>query len=132
VTAEEYRALARRFLEAQARRDLEALDEMLAPDFVDRSLLPGQGPRREDYMRSVAEILAIFSNVSLSIEDQIVEGDKVATRYTGRSVHRGEFMGAAPTGEEADYSAIHIHRMAGGPGPDLLHASRVYSSLQRG
>ena len=112
--SEENKALARRFLEAQAKGDLNALDELMAPDFADRSLLPGQEADREGYKRSVAEILAVFTNISLTIEDQIAAGDKVATRYTGRSVHLGEFLGAAPTGEEADYSGIHIHRMSDG------------------
>jgi serine phosphatase RsbU (regulator of sigma subunit) len=112
--SEENKALARRFLEAQAKGDLNALDELMAPDFADRSLLPGQEADREGYKRSVAEILAVFTNISLTIEDQIAAGDKVATRYTGRSIHLGEFLGAAPTGEEADYSGIHIHRMSDG------------------
>jgi len=114
MSAEDNKAIARRFLEAQAKGDLDMLDELLAPDFVDRSLLPGQAPDRESYKQSVVEILASFSNIGLTIEDQIAEGDKVVTRYKGRNVHRGEFMGVAPTGEEADYSAIHIHRIAGG------------------
>src|SRR5919202_4469228 len=92
-TEEKNKALARRFLEAQAKGDLVTLDELLAPDFADRSLLPGQEPDREGYLRSVAEILDVFSNVELTIEDQIAAGDKVATRYSGRSIHRGEFLG---------------------------------------
>ena len=48
-SAEENKALVRRFLEAQAKGDLETLDELMASDFVDRSVLPGQGPTREDY-----------------------------------------------------------------------------------
>src|SRR3954466_5180682 len=95
MSTEENKALVRRFLEAQAKGDLETLDELLAPDFADRSLLPGQEPDREGYLRSVAEIIDVFSNVELTIEDQIAAGDKVATRYTGRSIHRGKFLGAA-------------------------------------
>jgi hypothetical protein len=44
---ENNKALARRFLEATARGDLEAMDEMMAPEFADRSLMPGQEPDRE-------------------------------------------------------------------------------------
>ena len=44
---EKNKALSRRFLEATARADLDAMDEMMAPDFVDRSLMPGQEPDRE-------------------------------------------------------------------------------------
>ena len=67
------------FMEADAKGDIEAMDELLAPDFVDHSLLPGQDPDREDYMRAVAEYHAIFSNPRFIIEDQVAEGDKVVT-----------------------------------------------------
>jgi ketosteroid isomerase-like protein len=43
---EKYKALSRRFLEATARADLDAMDEMMAPEFADRSLMPGQEPDR--------------------------------------------------------------------------------------
>ena len=108
------KALARRFLEAQARGDMETLDELMAPDFIDRSLLPGQKPGREDYKRSLAEMLSVFINTGFAVEDQIAEGDMVASRFTGKSVHRGRFLGADPTGEETSYSGIHIHRIADG------------------
>ena len=44
---ENNKALARSFLEATARADLDAMDEMMAPEFADRSLMPGQEPDRE-------------------------------------------------------------------------------------
>src|SRR5829696_7490792 len=44
---ENNKALARRFLEATARADLDAMDQMMAPEFADCSLMPGQEPDRE-------------------------------------------------------------------------------------
>ena len=44
---ENNKALARRLLVATARADLDAMDEMMAPQFADRSLIPGQRPDRE-------------------------------------------------------------------------------------
>jgi steroid delta-isomerase-like uncharacterized protein len=114
MSAEENRALARRFLEAQAKGDLNALDELMAPDFVDRSVLPGQGSSREDYKRSVVDMLGAFRNSSFTVESQIAEGDLVASRFTGRSVHRGTFLGVAPTGEETPYTGMTFHRIADG------------------
>src|SRR5688500_11921370 len=74
--AEENKAIARRFLEeTMAKGNLDVIDELAAPDFVDRSLLPGQGPTREDYKRSVAEMLDVYSITSFTIEEQIAEGD---------------------------------------------------------
>lgn len=110
----EQKAVARRFLEAQAKGDMETLDELLAPDFVDRSLLPGQKPGREDYKQSLANMLSVFSNTSFTVEAQIAEGDQVVSRFMGRSVHRGKFLGVDPTGEETSYSGITIHRITDG------------------
>ena len=101
MSAEENKALVRRFLEATTVADLSAVDEVLAPDFVDRSVLPGQGPTREDYIRGVAEDRAGVSNLRLNIEDQVASGDKVITRYSATRTHdRGPHLGIAPTGKE--------------------------------
>jgi predicted ester cyclase len=115
VSAEENKALARRLVEAQSTGDLEVLGEVLASDFVDRSLLPGQEPDREGFKRSVAEMAAPFSHQRVTIEDQIAEGDKVLTRATSYAVHdQGEFLGMPPTGEEWVFTTMLVHRIVGG------------------
>ena len=115
MSVKENKALVRRFVEAQANADLDTLDELLAPDFVDHSLQLDQEPGREGFMRSVAEEPAVFSKVRANIEDQAAEGDKVITRLTLSRLHdRGEFLGVAPTGMEIKTSAIVIHRIEGG------------------
>jgi serine phosphatase RsbU (regulator of sigma subunit)/predicted ester cyclase len=112
---EKNKALARRFMEARAKADLNAIEEMMAPNFISHGLLPGQQPGREGLKRSIAEIAATFSNRRRFIEDQVAEGDKVVTRYTLRATHdRKEIMGVAPTGREVTYKAIVIHRISGG------------------
>jgi len=116
MSAEENnKVLVRRFVEAQANADLNALDELLAPDFVDHSLQPDQDPGREGFIRSVAKEPTIFSNVRANIEDQVAQGNKVITRLTMKRLHdRGEFLGLAPTGMEIKTSAIVIHRIERG------------------
>jgi len=112
VAAEENKALVRRFVEAQVKADLDTLDELLAPDFVDHSLEPGQDAGREGYMRALAE--EIFSNQRTIIEDQAADGDKVISRLTINRIHDGgEFMGVAPTGMPFQSTAIVIHRISG-------------------
>src|SRR5215217_6094309 len=113
---EENKALVLRFFEARVKTDLDALDKMLAPDFVSHTkLLPSQQPDREGYKWSVAEFSAAFSDVRFNIEEQVVEGDKVVTRYTVHATHdRKELLGVAPTGREMASMAIYIHRISGG------------------
>jgi serine phosphatase RsbU (regulator of sigma subunit)/predicted ester cyclase len=108
-------ALARRFLEARGKGDLEAIEQMMAPDFVDHTLVPGQEPNREAYKRQVAEYAAAFSNLTYTIADQVAGADKVVTRFTVSGTHdRKVLMGVAPTGREATNMAIAIHRIVGG------------------
>ena len=54
MSAEENKALVRRFFEAQVSGDLHAMKEMMGVDFVDHSVLPGQDPGREGYLRMEA------------------------------------------------------------------------------
>src|ERR687898_493583 len=117
VSSEEEKnmALVRRFQEAEAKGDLDMLDELLAPDFVDHSLLEGQEPGREGYKRQLAEQHAALSDVRCIIEDQLAKGDKVVTRITWHSIHdRGEYRGLAPRHKEVVVTAMSIHRIAEG------------------
>jgi serine phosphatase RsbU (regulator of sigma subunit) len=115
VSVEENMALARRFLEARGKGDLDALEHMMASDFVDHTLAPSQAPNREGYKRQVAEYSAAFSNVRFVIEDQLAAGDKVVTRFKLHATHdRGELMGIAPTGRELTDMVIAIMRISEG------------------
>jgi len=116
VWPEENKALVRRFLEAQGTSDLQTLDELLAPDFVDHTLLPGQDPSREGYLRAIAEDHAALSDISTTIEYQATDGDDIViTRYTAHSIHdRGTLLGMEPTGKEWKLTHIDIHRISRG------------------
>jgi predicted ester cyclase len=110
---ENNKVLVRRFIEESTKGNLDVIDELLAPDFVDRSLLPGQGPTREDFKRSVAEILDDFSTTSFTIEEQVAEGDTVVTKYRQSGVQRREIMGVPPSGKEETGGGVYIHRISG-------------------
>jgi ketosteroid isomerase-like protein len=114
--AEENMALARRFMEARVKGDLDALDEMMTPDFVSHSkLLPDQGPDREGLIWATAQFTAAVSNASVHFEDQIVQGVKVVSRFVVHATHdRGKLMGVAPSGRKLTYMPILIHRIEGG------------------
>ena len=112
---EKNKALVRRFLEAHAEGDLATLEGLLAPDFVNRSALSGQGSDREGYLRSAAGYHAAFSDIRYVIEKQVAEGDEVVTSFTQRSTHdQGEWLGFVPTGKEDQALTILIQRIVGG------------------
>jgi serine phosphatase RsbU (regulator of sigma subunit)/ketosteroid isomerase-like protein len=116
MSVEENMALVRRFFEARVKTDLDALDKMLAPDFVSHTrVLPGHKPDREGYKLTIAEYAATFSNRRFIVEEQIAQADKVVTRFSVHVTHdRKAFLGVAPTGRETTYKTIFIHRIEGG------------------
>jgi serine phosphatase RsbU (regulator of sigma subunit) len=132
-SAEENMALARRFLEARGKADLDGMEQIMAPDFVDHTLAPGQQLDRERYKRSVAEYVSAFSNIRILIEDQVAGGDKVVTRFVGRSTHdRGEIMGVAPTGMELTNRVIVINRIVEGKIAEEWGVGTSISELREG
>ena len=112
---ENNKVLIRRFLEAHAKGDLDTLEEMLAPDFVNHNLIPGQQPGREGYLRSFTEYHAAYSHTRYVIEKQLAEGDEVVTTFAVSATHdRGEWMGFVPTGRKFEALLVLIHRIVGG------------------
>jgi serine phosphatase RsbU (regulator of sigma subunit)/predicted ester cyclase len=117
VSSEEEKnmALVRRFFEAQANADLDTLEELLAPDFVDHSSFADQEPGREGYKQQVEKQIAALSEVRCIIEDQLAKGEKVVTRITWRSIHdRGQYFGLMSRGKEVEVTSMAMHRIVGG------------------
>lgn len=48
------------------------------------------------------------------IDDVIVEGDRVVTRFTSRGTNLGEFLGNPATGNHVEISEVCVHRIAEG------------------
>jgi serine phosphatase RsbU (regulator of sigma subunit)/predicted ester cyclase len=114
MSAQKNKALVRRFLEAHAKGDLDTLEQMLAPDFVNHNLIPGQRPGREGYLQSFTEFHAAYSHTRYVIEKQLAEGEEVVTTFAASATHdRGEWMGFVPTGREFKALLVLIHRIVG-------------------
>jgi steroid delta-isomerase-like uncharacterized protein len=114
VSSDERKATVRRFFAAIEARDADALaDDLLAPDYRLRfDSLPEMG--RDEAIGFFVAFVAAFPDIRHHIEDQVAEGDRVATRLTVRGTHQGDFMGMPPTGRTVEIGAINIKRFADG------------------
>ncbi len=114
MTTEQNKALVRRFFEAFEANDQATLNEVLAPDLVAYSH-GAPGPQtREVHLQNIGMWNAAFET-HFTIEDQIAEGDRVATRVTMRALHnRGDFQGLPPSGKEIVVGGITIERIKDG------------------
>ncbi len=114
-TTERNKAVVRRFFEAFAANDEAALTEVLAPDLVAYSHGAPGPQNREVHVQGIRMWNAAFGDTYFTIDEQIAEDDKVATRVTMRSVHnRGDFQGLPPTGKEITSDAVTIERIRDG------------------
>ena len=114
MSTEANKAVARRFIqEVFVQGSGEAVDEIVSQDFVPHSW-GAMPPGRESLKQAQKRVSQGLSDVSMTIEDMIAEGDKVAVRLTARGTHRGEFMGMKPTGKSYQISETHIVRIANG------------------
>ena len=116
VSAEENKALARRWFEDLFNTgNLEVTDEIIAPEHVNHDpTLPDIPTGPEGQKQIVNLYRGAFTNAHISVEDQLAEGDRVVTRWTGSGTHQGELMGVAPTGNQVRITGITINRVSGG------------------
>lgn len=112
MTAEQNKALMRRFLEATVASDQTALKELLAPDFV--AHIPGGLQNRDGFLQHNNVFLVAFSDRDFEVQDLIAEGDRVTARTIWRGTHSGEFQGVPPTGKQIAISAFIVERIRDG------------------
>jgi steroid delta-isomerase-like uncharacterized protein len=114
MTNEEHKAIVRRFIKAFAMDDQATLKEVVGGDYVAHA--PGMpGPvDKETLLHRISMFNAAFSDLSVTIEDQIAEGDQVTTRITWRGTHTGNLQNLAPTGKQVEISALSVERIKDG------------------
>jgi steroid delta-isomerase-like uncharacterized protein len=115
VSDEDNKALVRHFVdEVQSRGNIDLIDEICSPEFVNHSAPPGIPADREGIKIVTAMFRRAFPDSYFTVEDMMAEGDKVATRKTFHGTHEGEFMGIPPSGRGVSMGLIDIVRISEG------------------
>jgi len=112
---EQNKSLVCRFVDQMLnQRNLDVIDELVAPDFVDHDAPPDQSPGPDGVKRTLEAVQTALADFRVLTDDIIAEGDRVVTRHTAEATHIGPFLGFAPTGRRLRWTAISIYRIAGG------------------
>jgi steroid delta-isomerase-like uncharacterized protein len=115
MSAEENKALVRRWFAELDKGNFAIIDELLPEDYVDHNPpLPDLPPGRAGVKQSSLILANAFSDVVHTLHDQLAEGDKVMTRLTTRGTFTGECLGFQPTGKTVEVSGIAVHRIRDG------------------
>ena len=101
----DYKQLAQRwFSEVMNEGKEEVIDELCAENFVDHDPLPGTGADRAGLHDFVKQVRSAFPDLETTVDDTILEGDRIAVRSTFRGTHEGDFMGISATGKKVEVS----------------------------
>ena len=116
--SDENKAVARREIEELYNHtgNLDAANEIYAPDFVGHDpTLPEDLHGIEAARQYAASFRSAFPDLTCTIEEQLAEGDKVATRFRAHGTHQGETEELGPpTGNRVEITGISIERFSEG------------------
>ena len=114
MSAETHKAMLRRVMdEAVTGGNLAVVDEHVAPSYVNHNL-PAPAPGPDGFKQVIQMFRGAFPDIRVTLDDMIVEGDKVASRGSWQGTHRGEFMGVPATGKQVRVAYLDIWRVEGG------------------
>lgn len=93
--------------------DVSVLDTYASNDFKEHQhgIFP---PNAEGVKKAIKSLHHGFKDFSLTIEDLMMDGDKVWGRMTGRGTHQKQFGPMLPTGKTFEITVIDIMRFKEG------------------
>ena len=94
--------------------NFDATAKYFAADMVEQVPFPGQGPGIEGLNDVLRGMKAAFPDIHWTIEEQIAEADKVATRFVWTGTHQGPFLGVPATGKKVSVWGVVIDRIRDG------------------
>lgn len=111
----ENKAIVRRWFEETDKGNLDIIDELCAPDYIDHAPpLPDMPLGNAGVREANLRLRDAFPDTIHIIEDQIAEDDKVVTRLRGRGTFTGEILGIPPNGKVVEITGTSIHRLVDG------------------
>ena len=105
--------LAETFLKMNNTHDPDLVDQFEAEGYVNHEALFSAGGREANRQFWQA-FFAALPDVSASMEDLVVSGDRVVGRFVYRGTHTGDLMGIPASGNAVEMRSIDIWRTEDG------------------
>jgi len=103
----------RRFWDVWEQGNIDLLDELLSPDYINHNLAAPDLPTGPEGVKAVVSMFrSAMPDLKVVVEDMIADGDKVATRYALEGTHEGQLFGVPPTGKRLSIKSITVERVA--------------------
>jgi steroid delta-isomerase-like uncharacterized protein len=133
VSAEDDKSVARRYFdELWTGGDQSFIDRHVSSDYVFHDSGTPGGVRGTDGLRRYySRYREGFPDMRFTVEDQIAEGNKVATRWSVEATQSGPFLGMPPSNKSIHVTGINIFRIVDGYIVEGWHNLDVLGLLQQ-
>jgi len=131
MTTNDNKAIVRRFIdEVFQRGSFDSVDELVTEDFTPHTWGPTP-PGRDGLKRAIERVSAGLSDPSMTIEDVMAEGERVAVRLTSSATQSGPFMGLPPSGKRYEIEEIHWFLLRDGRISEHWHQADFLGMLRQ-
>jgi steroid delta-isomerase-like uncharacterized protein len=110
MTAENNKAIIRKWVEAWMEKDLTSLDKIFAQNYTVNGVLIGA----EGVKQAVQVLHSALADISIELNEIVAEDDKVVARWAVRGLHIGDFLGVPPTRKQLELRGINIYQIVDG------------------
>ena len=115
MTQDHKKVIRQVFDEVWNKSDFSLIDRVYGLDYVAHVAgAPKDVEGPEQFKQFVALHSVLASDLSFSVDDQIAEGDSVATRWTATAMSTSGLVSVPTNGQEVKVTGISIHRFADG------------------
>lgn len=115
MSTENKTIVRRLYEEVWNERKLEVVDELISKSHaLQDPIASGSQVGPKLYKRRVVELTTAFPDLRFTIEDTIVEGEKLVACWTISGTHQGEYVGIPATGRKISLEGITIHHIRNG------------------
>jgi steroid delta-isomerase-like uncharacterized protein len=126
MSIQENKAAVTRFNDAFNAGDLDEAVAVFAPNAAIHNSGAPDPLNVEGFKQFGGVFRNAFPDGKLTIDDLIVEGDKVVSRVTYRGTHTGDMLGIPPTGKPVVVSAMIIDQLANGK---IVESWRLFDQM---
>jgi predicted ester cyclase len=122
--------IVRRFFEDVAAGDLDLVYELVSEDCLVHA--PGREIRGVELVKDIrAGQIQALGDWTITVEQQIAEGDLVASLLTMSGIHSKEFLGVPPSGKRVTFTSTFLDRVVDGKIVEGWHQGPDYRDLIR-
>jgi predicted ester cyclase len=115
VSVEDNKELIRKYIEEVINTgNINEIEKFISSEYTEIH----EGERHpvgiEGAIEHIIGVRQTYPDLELTVDQQIAEGDWVATCITARGTHKGYWLGIKPTGKQVSFTGVNIEKVENG------------------